>query len=199
VNETDQLAAYIRVSTFGQNEAGQREEILRWLKGNGIDPARVQWFIDKGKSGDNLQRPAFEKLQAAIFNGTVRTVILFKLDRLSRSLRDGLNTLCGWCEKGIRVVSVTQQLDWNGTMGRMLATIFFGLAEMEQETRRERQAVGISVAKKEGKYKGRKRGTVKASPARALALRARGLTIAEVAGSLGVSEMTVSRYLKTAR
>jgi DNA invertase Pin-like site-specific DNA recombinase len=49
-------AVYIRVSTVGQNEAGQRSEIERWLTGNGIDPATVAWFIDR-ETGDNLDRP----------------------------------------------------------------------------------------------------------------------------------------------
>ena len=49
-------AVYIRVSTTGQNSAGQRLEINRWLKGNGIDD--VQWFVDK-ETGDHLERKAF--------------------------------------------------------------------------------------------------------------------------------------------
>src|SRR5258708_5027777 len=153
------IAAYVRVSTIGQNEQGQRAEIERWLAGNGIDPASVLWFVDKGKSGDSLKRPAFEKLQAAVFAGEVRTIVTYKLDRLSRSLRDGINVLCEWCDKGLRVVSVTQQIDFNGTVGKMLAAVLLGIAEMEQETRRERQAAGIDVARKAGKYQGRKAGT----------------------------------------
>src|SRR4051794_10116555 len=86
------VACYVRVSTVGQNEAGQRAEIERWLRGNGIDPAKMRWFVDKGKTGDNLRRPAFEQLQAAVFAGEVGTIVTYKLDRLSRSLLDGLNT-----------------------------------------------------------------------------------------------------------
>src|SRR5262249_2752419 len=155
--------------------------------------AGVRWFVDHDRSGDKLERLAFEDLQPAIFAGEVGTVVCFKLDRISRSLRDGLNVLCGRCEKNIRVVSVAQQLDWNGTLGRMLATLFFGLAEMGQETRRERQADGIAEARKEGKYKGRKPGTTKAKPARAVELRERGLTIPEIASAMGVSHMSVHR------
>jgi DNA invertase Pin-like site-specific DNA recombinase len=117
------VAAYVRVSTTGQNEAGQRAEIERWLTGNGIPLASVRWFVDKGKSGDNLKRPALEQLQAAAFAGEVGTIVTYKLDRLSRSLLDGINTLAGWCEKGIRVVAVSQGLDFNGTLGKMLAAI----------------------------------------------------------------------------
>ena len=193
------VAAYVRVSTTGQNEAGQRAEIERWLTGNGIELARVRWFVDKGKSGDNLKRPALEHLQAAAFAGEVGTIVTYKLDRLSRSLLDGLNTLAGWCEKGIRVVATSQGLDFNGTLGKMLAAILFGIAEMEQETRRERQAAGIAVAKKQGKYQGRKVGTTKATPEQAWKLRDKGLSVNEIAKSLGVSRNTVFVYFRKAK
>lgn len=192
-------ACYVRVSTVGQNEAGQRAEIERWLTGNGIAPASVRWFVDKGKSGDNLKRPAFEQLQAAVFAGEVETIVTYRLDRLSRSLRDGINTLGGWCEKGIRVVATSQQLDFNGRMGELLAAVLFGIAAMEQETRRERQAAGIAVAKKRGKYRGRKVGTTKAKPAQAVKLRDKGLSVDEIARSLGVSRNTVFVYLRKAK
>jgi DNA invertase Pin-like site-specific DNA recombinase len=192
------LACYVRVSTVGQNEAGQRAEIERWLTGNGIASRSVRWYVDKGKSGDNLQRPAFEQMQTAVFAGEVGTVVTYKLDRLSRSLPDGINVLCEWCDKGLRVVSVTQQIDFNGTIGKMLAAVLLGIAEMEQETRRERQAAGIAVAKKEGKYHGRQPGTTKVKPERALKLREKGLSVEEIAASLKVSRNTVFRYFREA-
>jgi DNA invertase Pin-like site-specific DNA recombinase len=159
---------------------------------------RRRGYVDKGKSGDNLERPAFGDLQAAVFAGEIGTIVTYKLDRLSRSLRDGINVLCEWCDKGLRVVSVTQQIDFNGTVGKMLAAVLLGIAEMEQETRRERQAAGIAVAKKAGKYRGRKAGTTKAEPERALKLRGRGLSADEIARSLGVSRNTVFRYFREA-
>ena len=186
-------AAYIRVSTTGQNAAGQRREIKRWLKGNGIDD--VKWFVDK-ETGDNLERKAFRKLQEAIFQGEIKTIVCWKLDRLSRSLRDGINTLCDWCDRGLRVVSVTQQIDFNGTVGKMIASVLFAVAEMEQETRRERQRAGIEAAKERGVYRGRKPGSTKANPTQAKKLRKKGLTLDEIATAMGVSRITVCRYLK---
>ena len=186
------IAVYIRVSTAGQNEAGQRREIRRWLANHGHDA--VCWYVDKA-TGDTLARPEFERLQADIFAGEVATVVVWKLDRLSRKLRDGINVLCDWCERGLRVVAVTQQIDFNGTMGKMLAAVLLGIAEMEQETRRERQRAGIAAAKENGVYKGRKPGTTKAKPARAAKLRDKGLTQHEIAAALGVSRTTVNRYL----
>ncbi len=189
------VAIYVRVSTVGQNEAGQRAEIERWLTGNGIEPTDVTWYVDK-KTGDTLKRPGFQKLQAAIFAGEVGTVVVWRLDRLSRKLREGIDVLCDWCDRGLRVVSVTQQIDFNGTLGKMLAAVLLGIAEMEQETRRERQRAGIDVAKQSGKYRGRKSDTTKAQPERAVELRARGLNDAEIATALGVSRRSVQRYLK---
>ena len=188
------VGVYVRVSTIGQNIAGQRREIQRWLAGNGYDASQVIWFIDKA-SGNDLSRPEFERLQSAIFNGELSTVVVWKLDRLSRSLRDGINVLADWCDRGLRVVSVTQQIDFNGATGKMLAAVLLGVAEMEQETRRERQAAGIAAAKECGTYKGRRKGTTKAKPARAKELRDKGLTIDEIATTLNLSRRTVQRYL----
>ena len=95
------IAAYIRVSTVGQNERGQRAEIRKWLEGNGL--ADVRYYVDK-ESGDTLDRPAFRRLQADVFKGTIKTVVVWKLDRLSRSIIDGLNVLADWCNRGVRVV-----------------------------------------------------------------------------------------------
>jgi DNA invertase Pin-like site-specific DNA recombinase len=154
----------------------------------------VQWFIDK-ESGATLKRPAFDQLQKAIFEGTVKTVVVWKLDRLSRRQHEGINLLAEWCEQGVRVVSVTQQIDLNGAVGRMLASVMFGLAEIEQEYRRERQAAGIAAAKRKGMYRGRKKGTTKVQPTRAKHLRFRGLTAPEIATALGIHPRTVFRYL----
>jgi DNA invertase Pin-like site-specific DNA recombinase len=190
------VAAYIRVSTVGQNEAGQRAAIQHWLSGNGVKPARVRWFVDKGKSGDNLKRPAFDALQVAVFAGQIETIVVWRLDRVSRKLLDGINTLCRWCEKGLRVVSVTQLIDFNGTVGQIIASVLLGVGQMEQEARRERQAAGIAEAKKAGKYRGRTPGTTKARPERAVKLREKGLSAVEIAKSLGVSRNTVFVYLR---
>jgi len=193
------VAAYCRVSTTGQNEAGQVREIERWLKGNGLTD--VQWFIDK-QTGDNLDRPAFKLMQAAIFNGEIKTVVCWKLDRLSRSLADGINTLAGWCKAGVRVVSVTQQLDFAGPTGQLVAAVLFAVAAMEQETRRERQAAGIAAAKANGanwggSSKGRRLTISESQIATAKRLRASdsSLSVSEIARSVGISRRSAYRFL----
>jgi DNA invertase Pin-like site-specific DNA recombinase len=189
------VAAYVRVSTADQNEMSQRLQIEKWLGGNGIDVAWRRWYVDQA-SGNGLYRPAFKQLQKDIFVGDIGTVVVSKLDRLSRSLRDGISVLCDWIDRNLRVVSVTQQIDFNGTVGKMIASVILAVAEMEQEVTKERQRDGIDAVKARGAvYKGRKR--VKANPQRAAELLARGLSIMEIAKSLDVSRNTVIRYLKS--
>ena len=188
------FAAYVRISSASQKTDSQLQEIQRWVDGNGIE--NLEWFVDTG-SGDDLDRPEFDRLQSAIFNGEVKTVIVWKLDRLSRNIRDGINTLADWCDRGLRVVSITQQIDFNSAVGKLLAAVLLGVAEMEQVTRRERQAAGISAAKAKGVYKGRKSGSTKSKPERAIELRYKGMTAAEIASALNVSERTIHRYWRT--
>ena len=191
------MAVYVRVSTVSQNLSGQKAEIENWLAGNAAG-REVQWFTDKA-TGNNFNRPGFQKLEQAIFNGEVDTVVIYKLDRLSRQLREGLNILCDWCDKGLRIVAVTQQIDFNGSVGKMMAAVLLGIAEMEQQTRKERQAAGIKAAKKAGKFLGRKSGTFKADVARAIVLKQNGHPVSEIANLLGVSRPTVYNYLKAGK
>jgi DNA invertase Pin-like site-specific DNA recombinase len=190
-------AVYIRVSTVRQNEAGQKADIDRWLNGNAVDRNKVRYYIDR-ESGDTMNRTEFAKLERDIFSGLISTVVVWKLDRLSRKLRDGLNVLCEWCDRNLRIVSVTQQIDFHGVVGKMIAAVLLGIGEMEQEARRERQAVGIASAKQRGVYSGRRKGAIKAGvdPNRARKLREQGLTQSEIAKSLDVSVSSVRRYLK---
>lgn len=188
------IAVYVRVSTTGQNAAGQRAAITEWLTAHGHATDAAVWYADK-TTGANLDRPALDKLQKAIFAGQHHTVVMWRLDRLSRKMRDGINLLAEWCDAGVRVVSVTQALDLNGTVGKMIAAVLLAVAEMEREALLERQRVGIDAAKGRGVYQGRKPGTTKGKPARASKLRAQGLTHLEIATALGVSRSTVIRYL----
>jgi DNA invertase Pin-like site-specific DNA recombinase len=191
------MACYCRVSTRRQKADSQKADILHWLTSNTVPPAAVQWFEDI-ESGTTLKRPAFDRLQQGIFLGTITTVVVWKLDRISRRQRDGVNLLADWCERGVRVVVITQQLDLSGAVGRLVARVLFGLAEIEHEYRRERQAAGIAVAKRHGCYHGRAKGTTKAQPARTRLLHERGFTVAEIQHALRISPRTVYRYLATA-
>ena len=189
------IGIYTRVSHSRQRDDSQRNEIGKWLELNSIDPDQVTWYSDK-ESGTTLKRPEFDRLQKDIFAGRVKTVVLWKLDRLSRRLRDGVNILADWADRGLKVVVTSQQLEFNGSVGRMIAALLLGLAEIEWEFRKERQQAGIEVAKRKGLYRGRVKGSVKGKPMRAKELRDKGLAVGEIATALGLSERTVFRYLK---
>lgn len=188
------IGVYLRVSSDAQKSDSQQAAIRQWLARHGHDLTRVRWYTDT-ETGRTLQRPGFQALQAAIFRGEVKTVVVWKLDRLARSLREGVNVLAEWCQRDVRVVSVTQQIDLAGTVGHLIASLLFGLAEMEYQHIKERQAAGIALAKANGRYQGRKPGTTKAKPERARALYAKGLKPQEIANALNVSARTVFRYL----
>jgi DNA invertase Pin-like site-specific DNA recombinase len=189
------IGVYIRVSSNNQRIDSQRAEIQRWLTAHGHDLDTVQWFEDV-ESATVITRTGLNALQEAIFAGEVRMVVVWKLDRIARSMREGINTLSRWCECGVRVVSVTQQIDLAGTVGHLVAGVLFAIAEIELQHVKERQAAGISLAKQRGVYKGRKHGTFKARPERARELRKKGMTLSEIAQALNVDRRTVTRYLK---
>jgi len=191
------IGVYVRVSTSGQKSYSQREEIQRWLDAHGHDEKSVQWFEDI-QTGKTIARPAMQALQKAIFDGVVKTVVVYKLDRLARNFREGVDVVCDWCQQDIRVVSVTQQIDLSGTVGRMVAGVLFAIAEIELQHIRERQAAGIAAAKDKGVYQGRQKGTYKASPARARALKAKGMKPGEIMKALGIkSRTTLNKYLRS--
>ena len=185
------VGVYIRVSTVEQNLDGQRLAIQTWLDCQGLTAV---WYEDKS-TGNNLDRAAFTALQQDVFNGKVKTVVVYKLDRLSRSLRDGINVLTDWLDAGIRVVSVTQQLDFSGAAGKLIASVLFAVSEMETETRKERQADGIKAAKAKGVYKGRAKGSSTVDSVRVRELKAQGLKVTEIATSLGISRQSVYSHL----
>ena len=189
------IAVYIRVSSpKGQKTDSQRAEVEAWINRQRIKRAR--WFEDRD-SATNLQRDAFKKLQDAIFAGDIDTVVVWKLDRLARNLKEGVNVLADWCQRGVRVIAITQQIDLGGPVGNLIASLLFGIAEIELQHSKERQAIGIALAKKRGVYTGRRLGTTKAMPARARALRKQKLTIPEIAQALGVKQRTVYNYLSS--
>lgn len=189
----------MRVSSRDQKQDSQRREITRWLKAHGHDPDAATWFEDQ-ETGKHMDRAGLKALHSAIFAGEVKTVVVWKLDRLARSQREGINTLYEWCDTGVRVVSITQQIDLSGTVGKVVAGVLFGLAEIELTHIRERQAAGIAEAKTKGVYSGRKIGTLKVDPARARELNDKGMKPAEIMAALGIrSRTTLNKYLVGAK
>ena len=112
-------------------------------------------------------------------------VAVWKLDRLTRNLKEGANVLADWCQRGVRVIAVTQQIDLSGSVGQVIASLLFGVAEIELQHAEERQAWDRP---------GQKTRCVYRTTARAL--KKQGLAIGEIAKALGVKERTVCFYLR---
>lgn len=154
-DKTGTVAVYLRVSTLDQEKGLQSQEVAltSYLKGQGI--ADAVWYRDK-LTGATTKRPGLARLQRDVFAGKVKTVIVWKLDRLSRSLRDGINVLTDWLGKKVRVIAVAQQLDFAGPVGELLAAVLFALAAMERENIRENTKRGLAAAKANGVKLGRR-------------------------------------------
>ena len=112
-----------------------------------------------------------------------------------------MNVLADWCERGIRVVSITQQLDLSGAIGRIVAALLLGVAEMERENINERIRAGVEAAKKRGVKFGRPawktRPYRKIDPAEVKRLRAEGVPMAEIARRLDVTRQACYSALAT--
>lgn len=196
-------AVYIRVSTAAQREDSQRHELERYLAACGMEQA--DWYADQA-SGGNTDRPALQRLERNIRRGRVRCVIVWKLDRLSRSLRDGISLLCDWLQRGVRVIAVTQDLDFAGATGQLVASVLLAVAQMEREALRERTRAGLAAARARGVKLGRPRGSGKPiSPSRrkidpqlALSLREQGETVTSIASRFNASRQGVYHALKAA-
>lgn len=189
------VAVYLRVSTLDQESglASQEQAIQDYLEGHGIEG--VRWYRDR-MSGATTKRPEFKRLQKDIFNGKVKTVIVWKLDRISRSLRDGINIMHDWLDSGVRIVAVAQQFDFSGHLGKIIAAFLLGLAEMERENLRENTKRGLLKARKQGKILGRPQ-TIRRDEVEAMIEE--GMTISEIAGKLGVTRQGVHKALKPKR
>ena len=188
------VGVYLRVSTLDQESgvASQKHAVQQYLTGHGLED--VRWFKDR-LSGKDTNRPAFQKLQRAIFGGQVNTVVVWKLDRLSRSLRDGIAVLCDWIEKDIRVISVSQQLDFSGATGQLIASVLFSVAQMERENLRENTKRGLAAAKARGVKLGR---PLSVNPQGVVNLLQQGHSMAAISRRLGRTRPTIYSALERA-
>ncbi|MFH1360693.1 MAG: recombinase family protein [Candidatus Omnitrophota bacterium] len=111
-------------------------------------------YDDGGFTGANTDRPALQKLMADIKAGTVNCVVVYKVDRLSRSLLDFAELLSIFEENNITFVSVTQHFNTQNSMGRLTLNILLSFAQFEREIISERTRDKMCAAKRKGKWLG---------------------------------------------
>src|SRR5438105_2465049 len=111
-------------------------------------------YDDGGFSGGNLERPALRRLLADIGTGRIDIVVVYKVDRLTRSLADFARLVEIFDGQGVSFVSVTQQFNTTSSMGRLTLNVLLSFAQFEREVTGERIRDKIAASKKKGMWMG---------------------------------------------
>ena len=155
-------AIYTRKSTdegleqeFNTLEA-QREACEAYIKSQAHEGWRAipERFDDGGHSGGTLERPAMKRLLGLVRDRRVDIILIYKIDRLTRSLTDFAKLAEQFDQYGVSFVSVTQQFNTTTSMGRLMLNVLLSLAQFEREIARERIRDNIAAYKKKGMWIG---------------------------------------------
>jgi site-specific DNA recombinase len=111
-------------------------------------------FDDGGYTGGNMDRPALKRLLAGVESRSVDCVVVYKVDRLSRSLMDFARIIEVFDQNGVSFVSVTQQFNTTTSIGRLTLNILLSFAQFEREIISERTRDKMSAARRKGKWIG---------------------------------------------
>lgn len=142
---TGKKIAYIRVSTVEQNDARQKEALAKYE----ID----KFFVEKVSAKD-VNRPELQAMLDYIREDD--TIYVKDFSRLARSTKDLLEIVEILNKKSVKLVSLKENLDTNTSTGKLMLTMIGAIYEFERSNLLERQKEGIAIAKRDGKYKGRK-------------------------------------------
>jgi len=151
-------AIYIRVSTDAQMEEGysvdaQKEMLEAHCISKGIK--EYDFYIDGGFTGSNIDRPEMQRLIADVKRGVISHVLVYKLDRLSRSQKDTLYLIEDvFNPQGVDFISLNESMDTSTPLGRLMLGILSAFAQLERENIRERTRMGMKERVKSGKWMG---------------------------------------------
>jgi len=179
---------YARVSTADQNLTLQIDA-LRNLECEKI-------FQDK-VSGSKDERIGLNQALENLRSGD--TLVVWKLDRLARSLKSLIKLISELEERGVHFKSVTDSIDTSTASGRFFFHIMASLAEMERELIKERTRAGLEAARLKGRIGGRKRSMTNSKIASAKKLLKGGALAKDVAADLNISVATLYRYIPAAQ
>jgi len=138
-------------SLDAQREACQAYILSQRQEGWRALPTR---YDDGGFSGANMERPALKHLLEDIESGKIDTIIVYKVDRLSRSLADFAKIVEALDARGVSFVSITQQFNTTTSMGRLTLNILLSFAQFEREVTGERIRDKIAASKRKGMWMG---------------------------------------------
>jgi DNA invertase Pin-like site-specific DNA recombinase len=185
-NMANEIFGYGRVSSIDQNPDLQINALLE----SGVPRDNI--FIEK-KSGKDMDRKELKELRSKLRSGD--TVIIWKLDRLGRSLSDLLNIVNEWKEKGVSFKSVTENFDTTTPQGKLFFSMCGAFAEYERSMIQERVTEGIKAAKERGTKFGRPVKADENVKSMAVALHSKGVPKKEICLRLGVGRSTVYRAI----
>lgn len=189
------LGVYYRVSTDRQDLASQKSAFQAWLATlpEAKKPASIKEFKDHGISGKTTQRKAYQALLKAAFEQKIDTIVVYRLDRLSRNATEAIQTLLILDQAGVGFISITQpvlNLGLDNPFRRTMLAAFSEIAEIERETIVSRVRSGLAAAKKRGVKLGRPRQYTEEQQQLVRSKRAQGLSYEQIAQELGMSRGT---------
>ena len=194
-NRVMRLLGYTRVSTASQDAQLQLDALVD----SGVQKRDVFSDVTSG-SRTAIERPGMKRLMDYIEPGD--TVVVWRIDRLGRSLIDVLNTVNLLRDKGVKIRSLSDGIDPETTSGRLMLGMLATLAEYERELITERVNAGIAAAKQNGTRFGRPPvdpAVIAEKLDIAQGAREKGRTAAEAASLVGWSRATLYRHQQAAR
>jgi DNA invertase Pin-like site-specific DNA recombinase len=195
----ERIAIYYRVSTDKQDLDSQKVTIDRWLAELVKPPKHVYVIKDEGMSGKNENRPGYKELLQLALQRKIDTIVVYRLDRLSRNATVAIRTLLELDEYGVGFVSVTQpvlNLGHSNPFRRTMLAAFAEIAEIERETIVARVRSGLEAAKRRGVVLGAPMKINQELIDKAKGLRDEGFSYKKIATQLDVSVGTIHNALK---
>ncbi len=186
----DKIAIYYRVSTDKQDLASQKNTVEKWLSDLPKKPSKVHVLEDEGISGKHENRPGYRQLMNMAVNRQIDTIVVYRLDRLSRNATVAIKTLLEMDEYGVGFISVTQpvlNLGHANPFRRTMLAAFAEIAEIERETIVQRVRSGLEAAKKRGTKLGAPQKVSREKQIEARALKAEGLSFKKIAERMDLS------------
>ena len=156
-NKTVRFGMYCRVSTSDKQDVDTQIEFLN-MYAAANDLTIINRYIDVGISGSKDSRPAFDKMLQQLRNNNLDGVIVYKLDRIGRSLPHLVKLFEEFRKKKISFVSATQNINTNSAEGQMFLNMLMVFAEYERALTVSRVKDGLERAKRSGKKLGRPAG-----------------------------------------
>ena len=183
---TDQRIGYARVSTGDQSLDLQRDALQQ---------AGCSTLYEDVASGKNTDRPELVNCLKALRSGDM--LVVWRLDRLGRSLPDLVRIITDLEQRGVAFESMTEKIDTSTATGRLVFHLFGALAEFERNLVRERTLAGLASARARGRKGGRKPALTPAQVREVKVLMAdKSIPVGQIAQRYGVSRTTLYKYSK---